>query len=137
MTIEEDRRDVAAVLERYRAGFADLDGAALIDIWDPAYRDPVYIASEEARARRTRQDIADYYNGLARPGDRGVSMTWEDLSVDVLGDVAYAFGRFRFVGERDGPSDRYAVEGRATFVLRRRDSRWWVIHYHESAPGES
>lgn len=135
-TIDETaERDVAAVLERYRAGFADLDPIALKEIWDQAHEDLVYLASEETRPRRTWQDISDYYDSLqGHPDDRAVSMDWEELSVSVLGDVAHAFGRFRFVGERSGPEDRFVIEGRSTFVLRRRELRWLVVHYHESMP---
>jgi len=55
--------------------------------------------------------------------DRAVSMTWEECSVSVLGGVAQAFGRFRFAAERSGPEGRYVIEGRSTFVLRRRGPR--------------
>ncbi len=62
-------------------------------------------------------------------------MRIDDLSIEVIGDVAYAFCRFRFEGEADGRTEPFIADGRVTFILHRTEvDDWKVIHYHESAP---
>lgn len=60
-------------------------------------------------------------------------MRVDDLSIDVLGDVAYAFCRFQFEGQTEGRTEQFIDEGRVTFILQRGED-WKVIQYHESAP---
>jgi ketosteroid isomerase-like protein len=61
-------------------------------------------------------------------------MTVSDVSVDVIGDVAYAFCTFHFEGEISG--NKHTADGRNTFILRRKNGAWKVIHYHDSSPLE-
>ena len=76
--------------------------------------------------------IEQYYKGVAGFLGRVRTMTVSDLSVDVFGDVAYAFCIFHFEGELKG--ENHIADGRDTFILRRKRGAWKVIHYHESAP---
>jgi ketosteroid isomerase-like protein len=61
-------------------------------------------------------------------------MRVDDVTIDVLGNTAMAFCRFRFVGEVEGRPEPFVASGRATFVCRRTGDTWKVVHYHESAP---
>lgn len=130
--VEQDERDVAEVVERYRLGFATLDVATLTAIWDQSYGKLIYVPLEVADALRGWESIEQYYHQVAGVV-RAQLMTVSDLSVDVIGDLAYAFCTFHFEGEISG--NKHTADGRSTFILRRKDGSWKVIHYHESGAG--
>ena len=129
---ERDRQQIAAIIEQYRRGFATMDVEVLKAIWDQDYDNLIYVAQEAAQPVRGWTRIEQYYKGVAGFLGRVRTMTVSDLSVDVLGDVAYAFCIFHFEGELKGES--HIANGRDTFILRRKGGAWKVIHYHESPP---
>jgi ketosteroid isomerase-like protein len=129
---ERDRQQIAAIIEQYRRGFATMDVEVLKAIWDQDYDNLIYIAQEVAEPVQGWTEIEQYYKGVAGLLGRVRTMTVSDLSVEVLGDVAYAFYIFHFEGELEGES--HIADGRDTFILRRKRGAWKVIHYHESPP---
>lgn len=131
---EQDRHQIAAVIEQYRRGFAQMDVEELKAIWDQDYDNIIYIAQEASQPVRGWSEVERYYKGVAGFLDCIQTMTVSDLSVDIFGDVAYAFCIFHFEGEAKGQS--HTADGRDTFILRRKGGTWKVIHYHESRPGE-
>jgi ketosteroid isomerase-like protein len=133
-TSEQDRQQIAAVIEQYRRGFATLDVEALKAIWDQAYDQIIYIAQEMAQPVRSWAGVEHYYQRVARLLERVRMMAVSDVSVDILGDVAVAFAIFHFEGEVKGQP--HIADGRVSFVLRRKGGIWKVIHYHESRPGD-
>ena len=131
---EQDRDQIAAVVEQYRRGFATLDIAALKAIWDQDYGQIIYIAQELAQPVWGWAGVEHYYQRVARLLERVRTMEVSDVSVDIVGDVAVAFLSFHFEGEVKGRP--YIADGRVTLVLRRKSGTWKVIHYHESRPGD-
>jgi ketosteroid isomerase-like protein len=129
---ERDGQQIAVIIEQYRRGFATMDVEVLKAIWDQDYDNLIYIAQEAVDPVRGWTRIEQYYERVAGFLGRVRTMTVSDLSVDVLGDVAYAFCIFHFEGELEG--ERHVADGRDTFILRRKSGAWKVIHYHESAP---
>jgi len=132
---EQDRKEIAAVIEQYRRGLAEMNVEMLKGIWDQNYENISYIAQEKVQAVRGWTEVVQYYNHVAGLLERVTSMTIDDLSLDVFGDVAYAFCVFHFEGEMVGQSQPHIADGRNTFILHRKSGTWKVIHYHESAPG--
>ena len=132
---EQDRQQIAAVIEQYRRGFAAVDVETLTAIWDQDYDNIIYIAQEAAQPVRGWARVEQYYKSVAESLERVRTMTISDLSVDVFGDVAYAFCTFHFEGEVKGQNQPRIADGRNTFILRRKNGTWKVIHYHESCPG--
>ena len=133
---EQDRQQIAAVLEQYRRGFATLDVERLAAIWDQDYDHILYIPQEAAQPVRGWAGVAQYYQRVAGFFARVKTMTVNDVSVDVSGDVAYAFCSFHFEGDMQGQRQPHIADGRNTFILRRTSRTWKVIHYHESRPGD-
>jgi ketosteroid isomerase-like protein len=129
----QDKQQITAVIEQYRHGFATMDVEGLTAIWDQDYDNILYIPQEAALPVRGWAGVARYYHRVAGLFERVRTMTVSDVSVDVFGEVAYAFCRFHFEGEMHGQP--HSADGRNTFLLRRQRGTWKVIHYHESRPG--
>ena len=132
---EQDKQEITAVIEQYRRGFATMDVEDLKAIWDREYDNIIYIAQELAQPVQGWTGVEQYYKRVTSSLEHVRTMTVSDLSVDVMGEVAYAFCIFHFEGEIKGQSQPRIADGRNTFILRRKSGAWKVIHYHESAPG--
>ena len=130
----QNRQQIAAIIEQYRRGFATLDVAVLMGIWDQDYDHIIYIAQEMAQPVQGWAGVERYYQRVAGFLERVKTMEVSDISIDVLGEVAYAFLCFHFEGEVNGRP--HIAHGRVTLLLRRTNEAWKVIHYHESRPGD-
>lgn len=132
---EQDRQEIAAVLDQYRRGFAEMNVEMLKGIWDQSYENIIYVAQEKAQPVRGWAEVAQYYESVHRLLERITSMTIGEFSLDVFGDVAYVFCVFHFEGEMKGQKQPHIADGRNTFILHRKSGTWKLIHYHESVPG--
>lgn len=130
---EQDRQQIAAIIEQYRQGFAAMDSDRLKAIWDQDYGNIIYIPQEMAQPLLGWAEVEQYYKNEFTDLEQVKTMTVIDLSVDVIGDVGHAFCEFHFEGEDNEQS--HIADGRNTFILHRKSGMWKVIHYHESAPG--
>src|SRR5262245_3977569 len=99
---EQNRQQVAAVVEQYRRGLATLHVEALKAIWDQDHHQIIYVAQEMAQPLRGWEAGEHYYQRVANLLERVKIMAVHDVSVDVLGDVACAFLSFHFEGEIKG-----------------------------------
>jgi ketosteroid isomerase-like protein len=129
---EQDRDQIAAVIEHYRRGFATLDSAGLTALWDQDHDPLIYVAQELAQPVRGWAGVAQYYQRVAGLLGPVATMEVRDVSVDVVGDVALAFFTFHFEGELQGHP--HGADGRVTCLLHRTRGTWQVIQYHESRP---
>lgn len=134
MLATDDHRAILTLIEDYAEGFRSLDAALLTRIWDKSYPDIIYTPIEHSRPLRGWCAIAEYYRHVTTLFSRVTDMQVSDVSIDLLGDVAYAFFSFRFAGEMRGEPGLFQVRGRNTLLFRRTLSGWRGIHYHESAP---
>lgn len=114
---EQDRQQIAAVIEQYRYGFATVNVEDLKSIWDQDYDNIIYVAQEMAQPVQGWAGVEQYYERVAKSLEQVRTMTVSDLSVDVFGDVAYAFCTFHFEGEVKGQSQSRVADGRVTFIL--------------------
>ena len=130
MADDTDIRGIEELVEEYRLGFATLDAERLLAIWDPDY-DVVYSPVELVQPVRGERELDRYFRDVTQGLGRVVSMDVGDVTIDVLGDVAYAFFTFRFAAELPDGSP-FAVQGRNTLVARRVGDGWKGIHWHES-----
>ncbi|WP_150461992.1 YybH family protein [Nesterenkonia ebinurensis] len=134
MTVQErEVLQITEIVEQYRHGFANFDAEVLKVLWDREYDHLIYVAQEAAEPLWDWPSIQSYYDHAVGASDSGMVMEVSNLSVNVFGDLAYAFFTFHFEVELDGEIHR--GDGRSTLILRRGDRGWAVIHYHESPPG--
>jgi len=65
--------------------------------------------------------------------DGDFTWTVDDLQIEVSGDIAAAWGINRMV-VRKGGATTYASSSRGSWIFRRRDGAWTLIHQHQSYP---
>lgn len=129
---ENDISEVKQVIQRFARAFAQVDVAGLRAVWDEQYPVPVYQPEETLAPMLTKDAVHGYFEHLPEV-IRGVTDIQPiDFKVDVLGEVAHAFSRARAKLLFVRSSDTLDGEVRQTFILRKRDGAWRMIHYHES-----
>jgi ketosteroid isomerase-like protein len=127
-------REVKGVMARFGRAFSApaVDVEGLIALWDPEYPDPVYQPEELEAPLRSWPELRAYFEGLPAQITGVSDIRPLDIRVDAAGDLAYAYVRAwgsLGVVRRDEPLEG---EVRQTFVMRRRDGAWRLVHYHES-----
>jgi ketosteroid isomerase-like protein len=130
-----DIEQIESILEDYRLGFATLDAGRLKAIWDSDYPQIIYVAQELAQPIHGWKGVERYYERVASSLERVFTMTIGDVSIEVFGDVAFAYCTFHFVGDVKGQAEPRIADGRNTFLFRHIAGGWRTIHYHESKPG--
>ena len=133
-TTEQDTQQIRDVLERYSKSWEAMNWEGLKSIWDPDYEHILYIPEERAEPIRGWAEVEAYFRHAAESVVTVYAMRLSDLTIDVLGDAAYAFCNFYFKGDIRRKAETFETQGRNTFLLRRTDGGWKVIHYHESRP---
>ncbi|MET4146206.1 ketosteroid isomerase-like protein [Arthrobacter sp. UYCo732] len=73
-------------------------------------------------------ELNDLFESLERQFSDCTSYSFELLSYDIVGDVAYTAGREHTSTSVDGQPRSYIL--RATQVYRREDGQWKVFHRH-------
>jgi ketosteroid isomerase-like protein len=96
----------------------------------------IYQAEERLAPIFTIADLKKYADNLPNVLSHLEDVSLLDRKVSIAGDVAYAYIRFWC---RAVMTSGAAVDGqvRQTFILRKRDDGWAIVHYHESrqSPG--
>jgi ketosteroid isomerase-like protein len=132
MSKEDDLRQVRNVIARFSQAFAKTDVAGVREVWDEVYENPVYQPEECLEPLLTQEAVRTYFESLPSV-IRGVSdVRTIDFRVDVLDDTAHAFTRAVASLHLCDRADPLVGEVRQSFVLRRRDGKWLLIHHHES-----
>lgn len=75
-----------------------------------------------------QQELGDLFTGLAAQFSNCTSYTFELLSYDVVGDMAYTAGLEHTSASVNGEPRSYVL--RATQVYRREEAAWKVAHRH-------
>jgi len=131
MTTQEE---ITRLIETYRTGWADLDAEVLGSIWDPNH-ETIYCPIELAAPLRGHAALSAYFTNVVQLIQAVHSMEVSSVWIDDLGDIAYAFFDFRFVGDMPGKTEPHIVNGRNTIICHRIAEKWKGIHYHESLQG--
>lgn len=101
----------------------DLD--AFVDYYEPGM-ETTYIGRNGVI--RGRAAIREVYAPRFAPGAMHDSLSFEDVSIDVLApNVANVIAYYRL-----SRGDSTVARGPTTVVVRRRDGRWRIIHDHSS-----
>lgn len=131
MATTEEKQGVEAVIEEWKSAFAAKDVARIKSLWDQDYGQLLYIAEENNDSLSSWAAINEYYDAI--PGMIGdISWAIDNLTVDVIGDLAYAYLTFHAEAGVPSLNRTLIANGRNTFVLRNTGGQWKLIHYHES-----
>ena len=103
------------------------DAGPRIEMW--SRREPVTLFSAGGEYKSGWEDVSRFFEGLARRFSGGGDFTFEIVSAEVSGDLAYTVGFERFnVSIADGPIGRITI--RVTHIYRREEGEWKIIHRH-------
>jgi uncharacterized protein (TIGR02246 family) len=130
MNVSDDTAaELIEVLERFCAGFAARDPAAVLEriAPDPS---PVVVTSEPPLLRGIDElrSFLDFYV----QGPTTYSWEWDRHDVSVLGDVGWLLAEGTETAAGVGGSERHPY--RMTMVLERLDGRWLIRQVHGSSP---
>ena len=131
---DHDTQQVMKVLEKYSTSWEAMDWEGLKSIWDRGYDHILYIPEEREQPIRGWTEVEEYFRHAAQSVATMYAMQLSDIVIDVFGDTAYAFCNFYFKADIKRKAETFETGGRNTYILRRRDDGWKVIHYHESRP---
>ena len=129
--MRNDEQQIRAVLTEFTAAIRDRDAdAAIALLADDAVT--FDLAPPLRMGPKETHDPAPLEQWFA---------TWEspivsepgDLTVEVSGDLAYAYGLQHMTGKKKG-GDEVDLWFRATACFRREAGRWRITHMHNSVP---
>ena len=124
-----------AVIREWLSSCAAMDVERLKALWDQEYPQLIYVPEEHNDAMTDWAAISKYYDALPA---LVLSAEWsmDNLMVDVIGDVAYAYFTFLVKAKVKGIDHTLVGDARDTIILRKTGGRWKIIHYHESLSQE-
>ena len=126
----QDEQQVQEVIDRWMSALNACDTEAVKTVWDESYPDLIYIAEENNDALHGWEGVEGYYNGLADVSEANWEM--DNVKIDVMGDVAWVYLTYVVEAHLMGFGRTMVFPGRNTFILRKNEGEWKIIHYHES-----
>ena len=122
------------LLDAYRAAVHAKDVDAFIGLYDG----DVTVFDTWARwsyggAGEWRVNVAEWFGSL---GDDRVVVEWEDVHTVAGDDVAAVHAVVTYKSLAADGRELRAMQNRLTWVLRRRDGAWRIVHEHTSAPAD-
>lgn len=92
-------------------------------------RDPVTLFAALGPSKSGWSELEPMFHSVASRVSGGHDLTYELISFDVSGDLAWTVGFSRFTVSIDsGPLTRYTL--RLTHLYRREGGEWKVVHEH-------
>ena len=134
--VKAEREEVAKVVDEFRQGWSDLSVKSLLKGFDKDYEHLIYLPTELEKPLTTWKDLEKYFeDGVAF--FLNMNFVLKGLTIDVFGDTAFAFSGYDFNFQAKGSPDMVNLQGYVTFILRKKQGHWRIIHYHESVPSTS
>jgi ketosteroid isomerase-like protein len=124
---------VTALLNLWVGAFVAKDVDGLRNLWDNTYDGLIYQAEEFAGPLTTWIQIKHYYREVLSKVILRVER-WHrtGLWIRTFGDTAYAYATTDFTMVVKNVSQPYRGTVRQTFLVRRLNDGWKIVHYHES-----
>jgi ketosteroid isomerase-like protein len=101
------------------------DAGPRLELWSS--REPVSVLGAW-RSAIGQKDVHDLFHALAETFSGCTSHTYEIVTAEVIGDMAFTAGYERTQASIDGEPRRYVL--RVTQIYRREDGQWKVAHRH-------
>ena len=131
--VDQAVSDINALLNQWVGAFVAKDIDGLRKLWDSGYDGLVYQAEEFAAPLTTWPHIKHYYREVLTKIIEKIER-WHrtGLWVRVFGDAAYAYATTDFTMNVRHLTEPYNGTVRQTFVVRKANNDWKIVHYHES-----
>ena len=130
MANQQDMQAVKEVIQEWMSALNECDTERVKKVWDETYDGLTYIAEENNDALHGLAGVDSYYNGLADVTEANWEM--DNLKMDVIGDVAWVYITYVVEAAIKSFNRTVVFPGRNTFILRKFNDQWKIIHYHES-----
>lgn len=78
-----------------------------------------------------RTMVEGWFAGLGADRDR---VTFRDSHIDISGDMGYVTAIVRFAAVSEAGEELRFLDNRLTWVIRRTESAWKIVHQHTSGP---
>jgi ketosteroid isomerase-like protein len=127
------KSEITALLDNWISAFKVKDFNTLRNCWDSTYDGLVYQAEEFPKPLTSWLHIKHYYREvLTKLIVRVTKWDRNGIWINVFGDVGYAYSTNDFTMIVHNLPEAYSGNVRQTFVVRKVDGAWKIIHYHES-----
>jgi uncharacterized protein (TIGR02246 family) len=134
-----DEKAVVDVIRRFARAFGNHDTEQFMAVWDHEYGDRIVYQPEEIGTDvRGLDGIRAYFEHVPQVVRALREVKTIDFRVELISDdFALVHNRFWCRLALHKRPFTYDGQVRQSFVLRKRDGEWRVIHYHESrqSPG--
>lgn len=130
--LDADRDAVKRVVRRWARAFSANDAEGVLAVWDSTYPHIIHQAEEFPDPIRGWDELRHYNTTMMKIASNLRDQAVADLEADILGDVGWVYLRGSITFDVAGMDEPICGEARQTFILRKRDNEWRVIHYHES-----
>lgn len=130
--IEADREAVKKVVRRWARAFSSKDAEGVLSVWDRDYPLIRHQAEEFPDPLRGWDELVHYNTAMAQMASNHRDLSVTDFDADVIGDAAWVYLRGTITFDIPTMSKPITGEARQTFILRRTETGWKVVHYHES-----
>lgn len=131
MSKADDIKAVKKTIGVFGAAFAKRDVDTILSVWDDQYETPMWQPEEILEPLLTQEAVQGYFRNLPNAIKGVTDIKPMNFAVDVIGDFAHCLSRATAtIHLHDRPS--VTGEVRQTFILRKRDDKWRLIHQHES-----
>jgi ketosteroid isomerase-like protein len=98
-----------------------------LQMW--SHNDPVTLFAALGASKTGWDELEPMFHSVASRVSGGHDVTYEIVSFDVSGDLAWTVGFSRFTASIDtGPFTRYTL--RVTHLYRREGGEWKIVHEH-------
>lgn len=134
--LEVERGEVKRVVRRWARAFAVNDATSVLDQFDRDYPELLYQAEEFPAPLRGWDDLSHYYRRMFELAVDMRDHELDEFEADVLGDIAWCYLRGSVTFDIAGSQTSVSGNARQSFLLRRRNGEWKIIHYHESRETE-
>jgi PhnB protein len=126
-----DEAAIRALIDRYSQTIHDKDAEALVACLsdDAVGYDLAPPLALGPRAMRDPAGMGDWFATWATP----ISSVASEMTVQVGGDIAYAFALRHMTGTKVGGAE-VDLWFRATAGFRKQDGEWRIAHIHNSVP---
>ena len=128
---QQERQQLEAVIQEWKTAHTGRDVDRLKSMWAQDYDNLFFIAEENNDAIVGWEAINKRFEGM-RGGTGRRELDIDNLKVDVIGDLAYAYCTFLMTVDMKAFDRIVTFDGRFSFIFRRTRGQWKFIQYHES-----